>query len=129
MQSEVHPTSLLSQRETRSIIVQFHMGLQFSMRNEIYPTSSLSQRETRSILYGSTWFATFHAKRGLPHTASKSVRGLWFLALHGKLQTYVELYNNRPRFALTQRWCQVDFISHGKLQTHVESYNIDLVSR
>jgi hypothetical protein len=43
------------------------------------------------------------------------------LASRGKLQTHVEPYNSRPRFA--PKHMAVELASRGKLQTHVEPYN------
>lgn len=53
--SEVHSTSSLSQRKTKSTSVRFYIGLQLSTWSEVHFTPSLSQREMRSILYSSTW--------------------------------------------------------------------------
>jgi len=70
------------------------------------------------LLYGSTWVYNFPCEaRFTPHHFWVSAKRdlLLAFALHGKLQTHVELYNNRPCFALTQR-CGVDLALHRKLK-------------
>lgn len=106
MRNEVYPTPSLSQREMRSVLFGSIWVYNFQWEARSNPHLSQRKQDLFIIVY-SICVCNFPYETRNYRFRFTLTLGLCRINLvsHKKLQTHVQLYNNRPRFTLTATWC------------------------